>query len=351
MPVIHGIHYSKAKLLERCGNISQVAGYKRYVISEGRGKGVEAVEIYNGNGLQFTVLLDKTLDIADCSYQGVNLAYMTGNGIVAPQFYDSHGNGWLRSFNGGLLSTCGITYCGAASEDEGELLGLHGRISHCPADNICCEAVWEKEDYVITVRGRSYETRLHGEFLELRREIKIRAGDNTIYLHDEIENQGYRPVPLMMIYHCNFGFPLYDAGSEIYIDSVECAPNDEVSSKSLDDRNLVPEPRPLVPESVYFHRMNVSRGYGLAALINRKIGRKGLGVFLKYDLKELPYLNQWKMIAAGHYVLGLEPSNCRTLGRASEKAEGRLRYIEPGETRHFNLAIIISEEIDNQIGQ
>lgn len=346
MPIINGTRYSRDKLLKKCGNIAQVAGYKRYTFSEGRAKGLEAIDIQNGNGLQFTVLLDKCLDIAGCSYNGINLAYMTNNGAVAPQFYDSHGNGWLRSFGGGLLSTCGITYCGAAGEDDGEQLGLHGRIGNCPADNIGCEAVWEEEQYVIKVRGRSYETSLHGEFLELRREIKVYAGDNRIYIRDEIENKGYRPAPLMMIYHCNFGFPLYDAGSEVYIDSTNCIPNDAEAEKWLQTRDVIPEPQHLRPETVYFHQMNEKRGYGFAALLNRNLNHNGLGVCMKYNLDELPYLNQWKMVAEGHYVLGLEPSNCRTLGRANEKAEGRLRYIEPGQTRHFDLELTVIENVE-----
>jgi hypothetical protein len=345
MPVINGKSYSRNELLKKCGNISQVAGYKRYIFGEGRAKGTEAVDIDNGNGLRFTVLLDKCLDIAGCSYNGINLTYMTNNGIVAPQFYDSHGNEWLRSFAGGLLSTCGITYCGAAGEDDGEQLGLHGRISNCPADNICCEAVWENDEYVIKVRGRSYETKLHGETLELRREIKIHAGENRICINDEIENKGYKAAPLMMIYHLNFGFPLYNVSSEIYIDSVTCIPNNDEAAKWMKTRDIIQEPQHLKPETVYFHEMNMNRGYGYAALVNRSLHYNGLGICIKYNLDELPYMNQWKMDAEGHYVLGLEPANCRTFGRAKEKAEGRLRYIEPGEIRQFRLELTVAENI------
>jgi hypothetical protein len=69
-------------------------------------------------------------------------------------------------------------------------------------------------------------------------------------------------------------------------------------------------------------------------------------MYVKFDLAELPYMNQWKMVAEGHYVLGLEPSNCRSLGRANERAEGRLRFIEPGETKCFNVELGIIENLD-----
>jgi hypothetical protein len=326
--------------------MNQLAGYKRYTFSEGRAKGTEAVDIDNGNGLKFTVLLDKCLDIAGCSFNGINLSYMTSNGIVAPQFYDSHGTEWLRSFVGGLLSTCGVTYCGAPCEDDGEQLGLHGRISNCPADNICCDAYWEEDEYVIKIRGRSYETRLHGETLELRREIKVYTGENKIYVSDEIENKGYKPNPIMMIYHVNFGFPLYDEGCEIFIDSVECLPNDKEAKKMLEQRFTATKPQHGVLENVYFNHMNKERGYGLATLINRKLDSNGLGMYVKFDLEELPYLNQWKMVAEGHYVLGLEPANCKSLGRANERTEGRLVYIEPGEIKCFNVELGIIENAD-----
>lgn len=344
MAIINGVQYTKEELLKKCGTMAQVAGFKRYIISEGRGKGIEAIDVNNGNGLQFTVLLDKCLDIGSCSYNGINLAYATSNGLVAPQFYDSHGAEWLRTFNGGLLSTCGITHCGVPGEDGGEQLGLHGRISNCPADHICCEAAWEGDEYVITIKGRSYESRLHGEYLELRRTIKVYTGKNTIYLHDEVENKGYRPEPLMMIYHCNFGFPLYDAGSKIHIDSVSCEPNDEFSANKMSSRDLVTVPQHLEPESVYFHTMNTLHGYGFASLFNHKLNNSGLGMSMKYNLDELPYMNQWKMVAEGHYVLGLEPANCRTLGRAHAKETGMLRYIQPGETRHFDIEFTVIED-------
>ena len=39
----------------------------------------------------------------------------------------------------------------------------------------------------------------------------------------------------------------------------------------------------------------------------------------------------WKMMGEGEYVVGMEPSNCLTGGRANERANGTLREIEPGE--------------------
>ena len=41
---------------------------------------------------------------------------------------------------------------------------------------------------------------------------------------------------------------------------------------------------------------------------------------------------QWKQIGQGAYVAGLEPATNWTIGRAAERAAGRLKFLEPGET-------------------
>lgn len=41
----------------------------------------------------------------------------------------------------------------------------------------------------------------------------------------------------------------------------------------------------------------------------------------------------------GEYVLGLEPCNCFVGGRLDAGNNGTLEYIEPGETKNFDLTI------------
>jgi hypothetical protein len=41
----------------------------------------------------------------------------------------------------------------------------------------------------------------------------------------------------------------------------------------------------------------------------------------------------------GHYVCGLEPATNWVQGRAKERAEGRLQFLEPGDSRHYRLEI------------
>ena len=48
--------------------------------------------------------------------------------------------------------------------------------------------------------------------------------------------------------------------------------------------------------------------------------------------------------------MGLEPSNCRVDGRASERERGTLQHIEPGGRRHYEVEISVltsKDEIDS----
>ena len=40
-----------------------------------------------------------------------------------------------------------------------------------------------------------------------------------------------------------------------------------------------------------------------------------------------------------HYICGLEPATNWVEGRAKERAEGRLKFLAPGETRHYKLEL------------
>jgi hypothetical protein len=338
---LNGRNMTKKEILKRCGNINQLMGIKKYTFSEGKAKGVEAVDVNNGSGLRFTVLLDRNMDIAWCDYKGINISYMTSNSVVSPFYYDRRGNNWLRSFTGGLLTTCGIINAGKACIDKGEELGLHGNIGNCPVENVCTESYWEEDEFIIKLSGISRETSFFGENLALKREIKVLGGVNKIYIQDTIENLGTKESPLMMIYHFNFGYPILDKGCKVYIDSESSIGTSEEALRNIKDQYNIFDPIKNNQENVYFHVMNKENEEGKAILMNKSLGSNGLGVSIKFNLDELPYLNQWKMLGEGEYVLGLEPSNCMTLGRDLERERGTLRYIAPGENRTFNLELSI----------
>ena len=55
-------------------NPRQIAGVRTSVLDDGKGRGIRVADIYNGSGLEFTVLLDRGMDIGRASFKGVPLA-------------------------------------------------------------------------------------------------------------------------------------------------------------------------------------------------------------------------------------------------------------------------------------
>jgi hypothetical protein len=80
--------------------------------------------------------------------------------------------------------------------------------------------------------------------------------------------------------------------------------------------------------------------------------RQEFGIALSYGSKTLPRFVQWKMTGTNHFVLGLEPANCWTLGRRAERDRGTLEMLSPGERREFQLQLTVlngAEEVSNAI--
>jgi hypothetical protein len=66
---------------------------------------------------------------------------------------------------------------------------------------------------------------------------------------------------------------------------------------------------------------------------------QGIGVYLRYSKKELPFYTEWKMVGEGTYVVGMEPGNCIPEGRKSARKRGALTVLEPGEKAAYHLEI------------
>jgi hypothetical protein len=69
-----------------------------------------------------------------------------------------------------------------------------------------------------------------------------------------------------------------------------------------------------------------------------------LGLRLSFDTSTLPFLNQWKMMGEGLYVLGIEPMNCGAMKNIEQLNErGLLPSLEAGESRNYSLEIEVVE--------
>ena len=340
MPELYAKTYTSQELRRRTGSMSQLAGIRSVTLNDGFQAGVRALEFRTGSGLNFTVLPDRGMDIADAEWAGAALAWHSSTGITHPAFYDSQGLGWLRGFYGGLLVTCGFMNVAVPSEDEGEHFGLHGRASHLPAQNVAYDAAWQDDNYILTVTGKVRETHVFGENVLLTRTIRTSLGSKKIELEDVFENQGFAPTPFMVLYHINAGFPVLDEDSELLINS-QVIPRDAAAAQGLGEARRGAPPTPNFQEQVHRHQVPPGPdGWATAALVNRGFNEgQGIGLRVRYRPEELPYFWQWRMMGEGTYVMGLEPANCHVMGRGEERRQGRLPMLAAGETRRHHLEI------------
>jgi hypothetical protein len=344
--------FDKRKMLRYVGDLNQLFGIKEYTLSGGKAKGVKAIDIKNGSGLEFTVLADRCLDIEGLSFNTTNCSYLSKTGIVSPEYYDENGIGFLRSFSGGFLTTCGLRNVGSACEDNGELFGLHGRISNTPAEEVGAVTRWEDGIPVMAISGSMREARLFGENLVLHRKISCRYGENKILIQNKVENLGFRKEPLMLLFHFNLGYPLLDENAELITATAELKPRDAEAKKGSGSYSVFQEPTPGYSEQVFYHNLKTDGQQNTCvALVNKKIE---LGVALHFNKKQLFNFTQWKQMGEGEYVLGLEPCNCQVGGRAEARKNGMLEYLDPGETRDFDLTVEFFDggrEISSIIGK
>jgi hypothetical protein len=347
--IIGGRELTRAEVLRRVGNVAQLGGTRHYTLVEGRSKAVAAIDVRTGGGLSFTLLPDRGLDISRASFKGINLAYLTPNGEVHPAYYEPEGLGWLRTFFAGLLTTCGPTYLGAPGRDGDEDLGLHGRYSTTPARQVCDRSGWDGDEYRVEISGLIEESVLFGDKIRIRRTISTRLGSKSLTICDVAENFGYRTSPFTILYHVNPGFPLLDSASELVLEALRSDPYDERSAAAADRMFSFSEPVPGFAEENFQHTVCADEaGQARVALVNRHLAG-GLGLYLKFDAKQLPYLNQWKMMGEGEYAVGLEPCNSPCLNRSVVREKGLLPHLEPGETRTLGVEIGLLEgegEID-----
>ena len=343
---LYGKEWTRRDLEAHVGRIEQIGGVRRVQRTEGPESSVEEIQVRTGAGLSYSVLPSRGLDIGLAEFGGIALCWLSPNGEVHPAFYDDRGLAWLRTAAGGLLMTCGLTQVGSPNIDGSEELGLHGRVHHTPARHVCAEGCWEGDEYLIMVRGKVEETSIFGWNIHLTRKITSCLGRNEITIHDVVENAGFEPVPHMMLYHFNFGFPLLDAETEIHLPSGNVMPREP--ELPIEDLETWQSPQANYRERVYY-RENLSADVDGRVRVTLRnphfpLRDRPLIVQLTWETKNLPILVQWKMPGAGTHVLGLEPANCHVEGRATERQRGSLFMLDPGQSVHYHLKLSMMQE-------
>ncbi|MDI9506760.1 MAG: aldose 1-epimerase family protein [Bacillota bacterium] len=327
------------ELRKRVGNLNALMGVTDYVLNDGPGKGVRVFHVRNGKGMELTVAADRGMDIPFLAYKGKTMSFAGKVGMRNPAFYDEDGvRGFLKQFYAGMLTTCGLTYAGAPCEDGGRKLGLHGPYSNLPASQVSAGVECEGDEVVIRLKGEVREACVFEENLLLRRTMTVYTEKDEIEIVDEIENQGFAEMPLMTLYHINFGYPMLDEGARVYTDAASVEPRDQWAAEGPGVWNLMDAPEIGRGEQCYFHR-----GFkeGLAMIHNEKLGCAGIVAF---DKERFPILCEWKCMMAGEYALGLEPTMANVLGRVDAREKGILPTIQPGERITLKVRLIYTDD-------
>ncbi len=315
------------------GHPLQISGVEEITLSRGKGKGMSLLQIRNGAGLEITLSPDRAMDMARVTFKGDNMGYFSPCGYVAPAFYDPHGAGFLKSFTAGFMTTCGLTAVGSPCTDNGEELPLHGTVSNTP-----CENYFHSEtDEAIVVCAQVRDAAIFAHQLIMEREYVISKAKNEISLCDKITNIGSGNTPLEVLYHCNMGYPLLSENTVLSVPSDKIAARNAHAESDIKNCLKMEKPQAGYEEMCYYHTLNEGR----VSAYNPEIKKCAEIIF---DVSELPYFVEWKMMGEHDYVLGLEPGNCLPDGRDVMRKKGMLEFLKPGETKTHHLTFRFEEE-------
>ena len=309
------------------GHPSQLCGVREMRLTGGKADGMRVLEVYNASKLRFTVSLDRGGDIPYLFFSSKSMAYISPCGMVSPQFYDKEGTGFLKSFTAGFLTTCGLTAVGNPCSDNGEQLPLHGTVSHTP----CEKYSYDIDDENITVKIKVRDASLFSHKLMLERTYICGVNKDRLVIKDKISNIGSEEAPYMILYHCNFGYPLLCENAVLEINSSKVTPRNEHAKKDLGVWNKLVKPQRGGVEQCYYHEFTDKPHISLT---NSEIGVK---MIMTYSKESLNCFTQWKMLGEYEYVTGLEPGNCLPDGRDVMRKKGMLKFLQPAMSAENEL--------------
>lgn len=347
---MQSLSYSNS--LDKVANHLQIGGIETAILDNGKAKGTRIAWVNTGSGLRYKVVLDRAMDIADAHFNQYNLSWISHVGVSQPAKTGFYHDNWLDKFGGGLMTTCGLTHVGASEEDEHGYRGLHGDISYEPAEIIAInQPDLSEEKPTMSITGLMKETSSFGKHLELKRTISSVLGQPTIFIEDEITNKSNIEIPHMLMYHCNFGWPLADEGSLIYWKG-NWQPRGTASdlyifNKDTDFRKCLTP----VDGNEHFNGEACAfidtetddKGRCKSAIINKKLN---LAVEVLFNKKALPWLANWLHYKKGEYVIGLEPGTHPPVGQLKAREDQTLIFLKPNETRKYRLEINVKNNVE-----
>lgn len=320
----------------RVGTLGQVARIDQYVATGGSENGTRVVRFVNGGGLELEIHLDRAFDLGRVTFAGIPFAWMSPVGMAAPGLAETAGFGWLKTFGGGLLATCGLDAIGDPSRSSnGDEYPLHGRFGTLPAT--LTRAVIDGEQLILEAETR--QAAVHGENFLVRRSITSTVGSSGFRLTDTVTNEGGTDQPHMILYHLNLGWPLISPATQFSSPELHVTPENDDARAATEPWSTITEPDAGSKSLVFRHHLPLEP----RTVVRVTNPETQVALEIDFDAITLPHLHQWKVMQPGQYVVGIEPSNSATLkGREAAAELGLLPSLAAGASIVYQIDFTFS---------
>ncbi len=181
-------------------------------------------------GIDLRLLPDRGLDIGAAWFRGTPLAWISQAGEQGPpRAEDLVDRAWGDAWGGGLVTTCGLSNVGEASEGY----GLHGTYTARSAAELQVERSTSEVTATATVVDPPFT---------LSRRIVTTVGQGLVRLDDRVVNESDWTAAAPLLYHVNIGVPLWDDDAYLETDAVDVVPRDEAAAAGLATWDEPPSP-------------------------------------------------------------------------------------------------------------
>jgi hypothetical protein len=350
---IFGTDISRQDILRRTGSLRQIGGIQQLSFEEGHGRGIRFLDVRTGAGFQFAILIDRGMDVGFCEFNGASLAWLPPKLFPGPWYFESSDLSWVRVGLGGLFNTAGLVTIGDPQTVDTEYYGFHARptdrygthdrIALTPASRVTYGERWEGDRCILWAEGTVREEIPYGENLSLTRRYEAEVGGTAFSIRDTVTNDGFYPTPHQLLYHFNIGYPVVDDGAELLASVTGVVPGsmfEEGAAAHTETYRTFTAPQAGFRSEGYVIPMAAdAQGKVGVGLVNRgfKGYAGGLGVYLRYDAKQLPTYIEWRMMGEGLYAVGMEPATNPFLPVPELEEAGFPIMLQPGETRVYDL--------------
>lgn len=318
------------------GSPEQLVTVERHIRADGPAAGSGVLLVRNPAGISMEVLLDRALDIGWADAPGFPLAWRSARGHVSPDRHEPQGTGWVNTFAGGLLTTCGLRSTGMPSVVDGVHHGLHGRVGSIPAEGVRHRFVTTDDgERAVEITGDVVEASLGEPTLVLSRRLLVLTDRPEVRVEDTVTNDGYTATGHMFRHHFNLGYPAVRGGSVVQSTAVPVGLRDGGVPPTLPWR--IPDERELAGDELDESVVYCSQEGG--EVVTRVTAPDGRWTEIANPVDPWRFLILWRDPRPGVNVLGVEPSTSRDGGRAQAEADGEVQWLEPGQEVSYSSVV------------